>query len=268
MDNHATDSKQHENEIELRFFVTVLKKCWYWVLLAALVLGLAAGVYSSLFMAKRYSSTVNMYVDPNAQSSGGLLNSSTADALAETYPPVLRYSDEFARRVALEMALLVDEEGNQLFPSWTYDEVDGSKVPVGWSRVRSMMSTGIKDDKIFYISMSSTDPTEAYYLAKVAKQVAPDVLNVTVGVGTVKVLSDPVLDTAADSPNVARNAILVALVAAVLVYVAFFLRDLFDTTVYTEEDLASFGLPVLGTVPSFPSQEGERTAKDKGVHAK
>ena len=66
----------------------------------------------------------------------------------------------------------------------------------------------------------------------------------------------------------ARNALLVALVAAVLVYVAFFLRDLFDTTVYTEENLASFGLPILGIVPSFPSQEGERPTKDKGVRAK
>jgi capsular polysaccharide biosynthesis protein len=173
--------------------------------------------------------------------------------------------------VALEMALLTDEDGERLFPTWNYDivTVNGEEVksPIGWSRVRGMMSTGIKDDKIFYISMSSTDPKEAYYLAKVAKQVAPDVLNVTVGVGTVKVLSDPVLDTAADSPNVLRNAVLVALVAAVLVYVAFFLRDLFDTTVYTEEDLASFGLPILGTVPSFPSSEGERAAKDKGVHA-
>ena len=87
-------------------------------------------------------------------------------------------------------------------------------------------------------------------------------MNEKVGVGTVKVLSDPVLDTAADSPNVMRNTALAAAVATVLVYVAFFLRDLFDTTVYTAEALAKFELPLLGTVPSFPEEEG-RTRKQK-----
>ena len=41
------------------------------------------------------------------------------------------------------------------------------------------------------------------------------------------------------------------MIGAVLVYVAFFLRDLFDTRVYTEKALAAFALPILGTVPYF-----------------
>ena len=266
MEQKQTESRTHEYEIDLKFFVTVLKKCWYWILLAALVVGLAAGVYSSFFIPRRYSSTVNTYVDPNAQSSSGLLNSTTADALYEIYPPVLRYTDEFAKRVALEMALLKDENGEPMFPEWRYESVivDGETVliPLQWERVRSMMTTGIKDSKIFYITMRSTDPQEAFELAKIAKRVAPEVLNDKVGVGTVKVLSDPVLDTVADSPNVMRNTALAAAVAAVLVYIAFFLRDLFDTTVYTAETLAKFDLPILGTVPSFPAED-ERDRKPK-----
>ena len=266
MEQKNTESKTHEYEIDLKFFVTVLKKCWYWLLLAALVVGLTAGVVSSFFIPRKYSSTVNTYVDPNAQSSSGLLNSTTADALYETYPPVLRYSDEFARSVALEMALLTDENGEPMFPTWTYEStvVDGETVlvPLDWERVRDMMTTGIKDSKIFYITMRSTDPQEAFELAKIAKRVAPEVLNDKVGVGTVKVLGDPVLDTAADSPNVLRNIALAAAVAVVLVYIAFFLRDLFDTTIYSAEALEKFDLPLLGTVPSFPLEE-ERDRKPK-----
>ena len=252
MEHQVSDRTSHEYEIDLRFFVTVLRKCWYWILLAALILGLGAGVYSSFFIPKSYSSTVNMYVDPNPQASGGMFNTSTADALAEIYPPVLRYSDAFARSVATEMALLTDDAGAQLFPTWTYREGEnGEIVPTNWSRVRSMMSTGIKDDKIFYITMRSQNPEEAYRLAEIAASVAPGVLDATVKVGQVMVLSDPVLDTVPDSPNVLRNAILAAMIGAVLVYVAFFLRDLFDTRVYTEKALAAFDLPILGTVPYF-----------------
>ena len=269
MEHQVGDRASHEYEIDLRFFVTVLRKCWYWILLAALILGLGAGVYSSFFIPKSYSSTVNMYVDPNPQASGGMFNTSTADALAEIYPPVLRYSDAFARSVATEMALLSDDAGGQRFPVWTYKEGEnGEIIPTNWGRVRSMMSTGIKDDKIFYITMRSQDPEEAYRLAEIAASVAPEVLDATVKVGQVTVLTDPVLDTAPDSPNVVRNAILAAMVGAVLVYVAFFLRDLFDNKVYTEKALAAFDLPILGTVPVFAENESlqSKSAKnDKGV---
>lgn len=259
MENQVGEHAAREHEIDLRFFVTVLRKCWYWVLLVALILGLAVGVYSSFFIPKSYSSTVNMYVDPNLQSSPGMFNASTAEALAEIYPPVLRYSDAFARSVAAEMVALSDDAGAQLFPAWTYREGEnGEIVPTNWSRVRGMMSTGIKDDKIFYITMRSQDPEEAYHLAKIAASVAPAVLDATVKVGQVTVLTDPVLDTVPDSPNVFRNAVLAAMIGAVLVYVAFFLRDLFDTTVYTEKALTAFDLPILGTVPFFTVTDPEQ----------
>ncbi len=255
MDNtHQDHVRRGDYEIDLKFFVTVLGKCWLWILLAAVVVGLAAGVYTSLFIPKKYSSTVKMYVDPNAQSSVGSLNNSTADALAETYPPVLRHSDLFAQRVALAMAKL-EKSGETMFPQWTYTVQDGTESPVGWSRVRGMMSTGIMDTKIFYITISSTDPQEAYEMAKIAAEIAPEVLNSTVQIGIAKVIGQPMLDTVEDSPNLTRNVILAAMVAAVLVYVAFFLRDLFDTTVYAVEDLLRFDLPVLGAVPTFPSYE-------------
>ena len=154
------------------------------------------------------------------------------------------------------MALLTDDAGAQLFPTWTYREGEnGEIVPTNWSRVRSMMSTGIRDEKIFYITMRSQDPEEAYHLAKIAASVAPTVLDKIVQVGQVKLLTDPVLDTVPDSPNVSRNAILAAMVGAVLVYAAFFLYNLFDTTIYTEKALSVFDLPILGTVPYFATTE-------------
>ena len=267
METNFTEAKSRDHEIDLRFFFTVLRKCWYFVILAAVVFGLLAGVYSSFFIEKTYSSTVNMYVDPNTSASG-TINFSTADALAATYPPVLRNSDEFKQKVALEMALSKDENGEAAFPSWTYRDVGTADAPRpvadNWSRVGGMVSTGIKEDKIFYITIRSTDPHEAYAMAEIAVEVAPDILNDVVGVGRVTVIGYPTLDTAPDSPNVVRNAVLAAMVGAVLMYAVFFLIRLFDTTVYTEGDLAHYGLPVLGVVPTFPPPETERAVKNAG----
>ncbi|MBR7095611.1 MAG: hypothetical protein IKC73_05275 [Clostridia bacterium] len=260
MDNcHNDPVNKGEYEIDLRFFAVVLRKCWIFILLAAVLVGLVAGLYTSLFIPKKYSSTVKMYVDPNAQSSSGSFNNTTAEALAEIYPPVLRGSDQFAMKVALAMAKL-EKDGEAMFPHWTYTVVDGEEIPTGWSRVRGMMSTGISD-KLLYITISSEDPREAYEMAKIAAAVGPEVLNEYVKIGDAKVISWPILDTSADSPSVPRNAVLAAAIAAVLVYLAFFLRDLFDTTVYAVEDLVRFELPVLGTVPSFPNSEERADAR-------
>ena len=261
MENNIKETNARDREIDLKFFFAVFRKCWYWIILAAVLCGLLAGVYSSFFIEKMYSSTVNMYVDPNGTTSSGMLSASTADALAATYPPVIRHSDTFAREVALRMAELTIEDGSAAFPTWTYETVGGEKVPNNWGRVRNVMTTGIKDDKIFYITMRSSDPKEAYALAQTAASVAPTVLNKIVGVGHVTVIGEPVLDTAADSPNVTRNAALAAIVGAVLVYAAFFLLKLLDITVYTESDLSRFGLPVLGVVPTFPTAETEKAAR-------
>ncbi len=268
MEHHECENKSHDYEIDLKFFFTVFRKCWYWILLAALIFGLAAGVYSSAFIPNKYSSTVNMYVDPNNGPLGSY-NSSTADALAATYPPVIRHTDEFAKEVALRMAELTDEDGEKMFSDWTYTEdADGNKVAKNWGRVFSMMGTGtIEEGRIFYITFSSTNPEEAYQMALIATEVAPEILNVIVQTGTAKPIGAPVLDTVADSPNVKRNAVVSALVGAVLAYIIFFLYRLFDTTVYGESDLSRFELPILGIVPLFPNTDEKGTKKAKGEKA-
>ncbi len=264
MENSPVENKARTYEIDLKFFYVVFRKSWYWLLSAAIIFGLLAGIYYSVFADKRYSSTINMYVNPNASSA--TLNSSAADALAATYPPVIRHSDQFSKSVALEMAKLTKEDGSSLFSQWTYETLDdGTELANGWSRVRSMLSTGIKDDKIFYITIRSTDPTEAYEMAKVAVKVAPTVLNEIVGVGHVEVIGYPVLDAVPDSPNVARNAVIVAIVATVLVYAIFFLIHLFDNIVRFEGDLERFGLPIIGTVPTFPDADDKAHKHVKGV---
>lgn len=54
------------------------------------------------------------------------------------------------------------------------------------------------------------------------------------------------------SPSVTRNCLIAAVLVAIIAYVIYFLLFIFNTTVYTEEDVKSItDLPILGTIPSW-----------------
>ena len=258
MDKYNNPSPAHPNsEIDLHFFLSILRKSWCWVLVAALLCGVVVGVFTEFFVPRKYSSTIVMYVDPMYSTAGGSYSGTRAEELATIYPPVLRESDDFAKEVAARMAE-AETNGVKDFPQWQSEN--------SWKRVRSFMSIGTKDERLFYIRMTSTDPQEAYYLAKSAGLVAGSVLNEFVKAGDVKALTTSLeVPTSPVSPNIKRNVALAALIGAVVCFSVFFFVYLFDTTVYTEEDLQLYALPILGTVPSVPElNEKYHFAKTKG----
>lgn len=60
------------------------------------------------------------------------------------------------------------------------------------------------------------------------------------------------------SPSVLSNCAISGVLAAVVMYVIFFLLFMFNTTVYTEEDVKALtDLPILGTIPSWHNAESD-----------
>lgn len=248
MDNLNELQGTNESAIDLKFLMAVIRKCWYWTIIVAMIFALAMGLYAHFMIPKKYSVTITFYVDPNPLTGGTSYNYTAQEALAETYPSVLKYSHDFGTRVSQCMKEAKDEEGTLLFPEWIRRSDDQNM-----KNVLSMMTTGIREDRLFYITMTSTDPITAYYLAKFASTEAPYVLNDCVEMGTVKLLTTKfVVPTTPVSPSLRRNATLAAVVGGFLCFAAFFLHDMFDTTVYTESDLKKYNIPLLGMIPSFP----------------
>ena len=69
-----------------------------------------------------------------------------------------------------------------------------------------------------------------------------------------KAVNSPVEDTSADSPSIVKYAAIGALLAAMLVYLAFAASGFFKTNLLTEEDIKQFvDRPVIGTVPHWES---------------
>ena len=62
----------------------------------------------------------------------------------------------------------------------------------------------------------------------------------------------PIESSAPISPSLTRNCLLAAAMSGVIMYVIFLLLYVFNTTVYTEEDVRAItDLPILGTIPSW-----------------
>lgn len=248
MDNFNEMQGASESAIDLKFLSTVIRKCWYWTIIAAMVFALAMGLYTHFVIPKKYSVTITFYVDPDPLTGGTSYNYTAQEALAETYPSVLKNADDFAHRVSQCMKEARDEDGTLLFPEWGQRNENQNM-----NSVKSMMTTGVREDRLFYMTMTSADPITAYYLAKFASTEAPYVLNDYVQMGTVKLLTTRfVVPTTPISPSLRRNAVLAAAVGGFLCFAAFFLHDLFDTTIYTESDLKKYSIPLLGMIPSFP----------------
>lgn len=279
-----------ERDISLAFLWKILKKCWIFVVVAALVTAIVVGVFVSLFIPKKYSSSVNFYVVNTNTSydytTSALLSASTY--LINDYVEMIK-----SERILIPACEVLEKQYNY---KMTPSDLSG------------MISSSSKSDtSIFSIKITHTDPKVALKVAEVLADIAPEKvteiakperltyqtlssyistivnyynnlpaneskgkLDVTkdeiadvleqkkLGISTtlncIEVVTTPVLDTAHDTPDVAKSSILGALVAAVLVYLFFFIRQLFNNNVTTEDDVKKMiNRPLIGTIPNWNS---------------
>lgn len=80
----------------------------------------------------------------------------------------------------------------------------------------------------------------------------------------------PTENAAPVSPNLTQNCLIVAALSAVVMYAIFLLMHIFNTTVYTEDDVKAItDLPILGTIPSWqngiPVSQPEQQKKEATV---
>jgi capsular polysaccharide biosynthesis protein len=224
------DNKTSVFEKSIDFFA-VLRKCWYYVVIAALLFGLLTAAYTTYFVEKTYSSTVKFYVVTDRSTAQLRTELDAAQTLIDSYSTVLTNSDVF-------LSDLAAHSGIQYAPS----------------ALRSMMTIASMESEAFYVKITNSDPKIAYEIAKTIEQIGPDAMVRFVEAGNVKVLSPAKLSVSPEGPNLMKNVVLATFVGAVLVFALFILLDLFDTRIHTEDDLKRFEIPILGSVPTMPSQ--------------
>ncbi len=231
---------ENKNQINLEKFLFVVKRRIIWVLIIALVAGLAAGFVTKLLVKPEYVSYATFYVQSSEQQQSSITQQQiqAAKSLVDTYIVFLRGND-FLEDVAKTAGV-----------DYTYSQI----------RAR-MEASSVNSTEVFKVSISDTDPKTAYMIATVLSNKAPALIEGISG-GKVSVIDKPQMPTAPNSTGAKRNAVLGAALGAVVAFAAFFVMEILDVTIYSEEDITEeFKYPVIGTIPTITPQQAQDKKK-------
>ena len=226
-----------EKEFDLSILVSVLKRCWIWMIVFALFFCIVGGLAAETMFEDVYSSSVSFFV-VNKQSDIDYSQSSIISAsreLAKEYIGIIQIDD---RLYTLVSERLEEEYG--------YSLSSGT--------IHSMVTTSqLKSNAIFSVVVSSTDPDLSLAVAQVLEDSIPARLDeVTQKENAVSILSYGKYDWERDKPDVRMYALVSAAAAAAVCYLIFFIRMAFSSKIVSEDDVkAVFNGPVIGNIPYY-----------------
>ena len=248
------------NEISLSVLWKVFVKAWKAIVIFMLIAMLLMGVFTDLFISKKYSSSVAFYVINVAEENNYVTTSlmSVVEHLSNDYVQIIK-SEKMLSPLSGQLKAEYDIE-------YTPDQL------------RQMMSTSVTaNTSTFTLKITNTDKNHAYIIAKLIAEEAPDVIREFTSVNRivegveneeeqveteietepevekVRVLNHPVVDRKADSPNLLVNVAVAGMLAAVAVYALYFIKSFLNTTITSEEDFADLTekYPLLGNMPRW-----------------
>ena len=227
-----------EVEIDLmQLFRALMQKAWA-IILAAVIFGGCAMVYTLAFVTPLYKARTLMYVNNSAVSVGDAkLSVSTADLSAAQG--------------------LVDTNTIILGTRSTLDDViEEAGLPYSYEYVKSMISAApVNGTQIFYVDVTSPYPKEAELIANTIGRVLPGKIAAIVEGTSARIVDYAVVPAHRSSPSLAKNTILGMLVGIVLSCGWIVVKELMDDEIRNPDYLTeTFELPVLAVVPELTAK--------------
>jgi capsular polysaccharide biosynthesis protein len=225
---------QTEEEIDLLALLRVLWKNAYMLVFWALLCGIVAYAGTFFLITPQYSASAALYVTSSSTAREDATNItttelSTATRLVETYSALFSSSESLMEEV-ISLAD-VDIEAEDL---------------AGQMSISSVNST-----EVLEVTVLNPDPVAAAKLADAVAEVIHSRCAEIVDGSAAKVVDYARVPTEIASPSYVKNAAIGVMLGFVLCAAVLILKELMDTTIKTEEDLAQWDIPVLGMVPDF-----------------
>lgn len=226
------------NELNIRDIFVELKHRIVWIILAAVICGLGAYIYSYSTTVQTYTSYVTLFVtNTNRNSEDTDISSSeltTSSKLVESYIAVLK-----SRKVMDQVAAALPPE-----------------VPVSGSQILDMVRTATSGDtEKFTVSVTSTNRSYAEVIAHKIGEVAPAAIREVTLAGKATVLDDA-QGAAANRVDNVTPAILGAVAGFAVACLIIIIIFSFNTTIWDENDLEKhYDVPIFGTIPKLQSSE-------------
>lgn len=236
-------------EIDIkRIFGALIKRVWIVAIAAVLGAVIAIG-YTFYFITPMYKSSAMFYVNNKDISLGNISASISSSDLAVSKGLVNSYI------VILETRGCIN------------DVIDYAELDLTYNYVKGMVSAeAVNDTEIFEVTVTSSDPQEAEIIANSIAYVLPKKISSIIDGTSAKVVEYAVVASHRSSPSYTNNAIIGFAIGFVLSAGLIALREIFDLTIRTDEDITQVcRYPILAEVPDMtaPSKGGYYYANGK-----
>lgn len=238
------DRNPNEGQIDLLELMYALKKKILWILIAGLIFGCGAGVYTQMFIAPTYTSTATILVLSKETTLTSMADLSFGTQLSEDYQVLIRSNPV--------MEEVVERRGKET--RFTPGSLKGS------------LSITNPSSRILKLSVTSTDPLDARDTVNVLSEVASEYVGEKMEVIPPKIIEQGEIPTYKNGPNLKKN-IFVGFAAGIAIscgLVVFF--ALMNDSIKTEDDITRYlGIPTLATVPDRKDYISGKKKRKKSV---
>lgn len=234
----STDRDDSGTEIDLvELFYRLLENAKY-IILATVLCGLAAGIYTFGFQTPQYQATAKLYVTNQKDSA-------------------INLSD-------LQIGSYLTSDYQEVFKTWEVHEmvIKNLGLSYTYSQLQSMLSvTNPKDTRILHITVTSDSAIEATNIANEYASVAQKYISTVMATEEPNILSVALQPTVPVSPNKTRTVMLGLVLGALLSMALITVQFMMDDKIKTADDIAKYAaLPTLAVVPILKEVS---TAKQK-----
>ena len=222
-------------EVELwKLVLAIWSRIWL-VVLTGILGATAIGFATYFFVTPQYQSSAMFYVNNSSFSVGNTSLDITSGDISASKELVESYIVILKTRESLN------------------DVIDYAGVNRTYSQMKNMISAAsVNSTEIFEVVVTSPDPEESEKIADAIAYILPKRISNIIEGTSAKVVDSAVLPASPSSPNYVKNCLLGFMLGIVFSIVWIVLREMFNTTIRSEEDVAqACKYPILASVPDM-----------------
>lgn len=234
--------KDYEIEIDVRQLLLVILDKMALIIVAGIILGAAAYLYSQYLQVPQYQSTARLYII-NRQTQGII----TSQDLSSSSDLTQDFKELVSSRLVIEQVI------SDLELSYTYEQFQ-SKLSVATP----------ENTRILAITVTDSDPYVAKSIADQMAEVSVTTIGNVMESERANIIDNGNLPLRPVSPNIIKNTAFGAFVGMLIVIIGTVITYFTDDTIKCEEDLERYiGISTLGVIPI---QEDEVALRRKKKH--
>lgn len=227
-------AKAAVKELDFQQIISALVRKGWIIVIVSILCAVLTLVGTILFITPEYQSSAMFYVNNSSISVSGITagDLSVSQELVDSYIVILE-----SRQVLLKI-------------------IDYAGVDRSYGELRGMITAApVNSTEIFEVVVTSTDPYEAQRIAAAVEYVLPQSIKSIIKGTSASVVDSPVIAREPSSPSHSLNTVVGFLVGLLCSVAVIILRELFDVTIRTEEDVQRVcPYPILAAVPDMNVQ--------------